>query len=82
MVVRAQIPDLISGPVSSIGRTQEQRQTCWGGSIWVPSSLEISKEDSKGGLHSLKQGKNQGTKGREDSILLQAGGKDLRVTES
>lgn len=36
------------------------------GSSEVPGSREISKEENQGGLHALKQGKNQGTDGRED----------------
>lgn len=65
-MVKAQITDLISGPIIFIDEHENKGRYAGEGPSEVPGSREISKEENQGGLHSLKQEKNQGTDGRED----------------
>lgn len=71
MVVIIQIPDLIT----AMKEHKNKGRRAGEGPSEVPSSLEISREESQGGLHSLKQGKNQGTDGRKTRFFFQAGAK-------
>lgn len=69
MVVITQSPDLIT----AMGEHKNKGRRAGEGPSEVPSSLEISREESQGGLHSLKQGKNQGTDGRRPDFSSRLG---------
>lgn len=77
MMIRAQIPDPIAGPTSSMEEHMNKGRYDGEGSIWDPSFFWNIQGRKPGRLYSLKQGKNQGTDGREDEIFLQAWGKVL-----